>query len=120
MIYDRILRTYTDPGGTPLHRMLTYAATYYYGPKEVYYGRYWDSVAAGSRIDLLCELPRADEITAAMYAVPEDGHVYRIEQAQHGLDGDGLPITTLSLRRMEEYFDIGIPDPTPPEGGNDT
>lgn len=117
MIYDRVLRIYSDGGGTPLHRRLTYISSHFYAPKEVFAARYWDSVQAGSRVDQLVELHRDDSLTATLYAVPEDGHVYRIVQVQQGSDRDGLPVSVLSLQRAEDHFDIGIPDE--PEGGDE-
>ena len=106
MIYDRILTIYDLPSGTPLQRKLKYSATHYYAPREVYHKRYWESVQAGSRIDCLVEVPYGEEITATQYCVLDDGHVYRVEQAQHGFDVDGLPVTTLSLKRMEDNYDF--------------
>ena len=77
----------------------------YCGELEVYHRRYWESVQAGSRIERLVELPFHRECDAGMYAKYRD-HLYSIEQAQFGKDKDGLPITTLSLKREEVPYDI--------------
>lgn len=110
MIYDRYLTVYDFAGGAPAGGKLTVNSAHFYAEQEVYHRRYWESVQAGSRIDRMVRVPFGDDLTATQYAIPEDGHVYRIEQAQHALDGDGLPVTTLSLRRMEGNYDILRPE----------
>lgn len=109
MIYERELNIYSLPDGTPLQRKLQHVSRHLYAEMEVYHARYWESVQANSRIDMMVAVPDGREITATQYCVPEDSHVYRIEQAQHGKDKDGLPMTTLSLRRMEGNYDIARP-----------
>ena len=106
MIYDRPITIYDLPDGTPLQRKLVKVSDHWYAPGEVYHSRFWESVQAGSRVDLMAMLPDGEQIRADQYAIPADGHVYRIVQAQHGLDRDGLPMTTLSLRREESNYDI--------------
>lgn len=106
MIYDRYLTVYDLAGGSPLSHQLTVNSAHFYAELEVYHRRYWESVQAGSRIDRMIRVPFGEDLTAAQYVIPEDGHVYRVEQAQHGPDDDGLPVTTLSLRRMEGKYDI--------------
>lgn len=108
MIYDRVVHIYIDNGGTPLKRRLTYHTSHYCCQKEVYASRYWDSVQAGSRVDMLLQLRRDDSITGSMLAQPEDGHLYRIVQVQQTADEDGLPATVLSLQRQEDNFDIAL------------
>lgn len=105
MIYDRYLTVY-DLAGSPLSHQLTVNSAHFYAELEVYQRRYWESVQAGSRIDRMVRVPFGGDIMADQYVILEDGHVYRIEQAQHGSDDDGLPVTTLSLRRMEGNYDI--------------
>lgn len=109
MIYDHLLTVYDETAGTPLQQKLTPAGTHYYAKMEVYHTRFWESVQAGSRIDKMARVPFGEEIRADQYVIPEDGHVYRIVQAQHGRDGDGLECTTLSLRRMERNYDVAKP-----------
>lgn len=109
MIYDRVLAIYDEPAGTPLQRKLVEVSRHYYSPAEVYHSRFWESVQAGSRVDLMANVPDGGAIRADQYAIPEDGHVYRVVQAQHGLDEDGLPVTRLSLRREETAYDVAKP-----------
>ena len=107
MIYDTpiIIAKLPDNVGTPLQGKLQRLCGAFCGEKEVYHRRFWESVQAGSRIDLLVELPFHRAVDAGMFARYKD-HVYSIEQAQFGKDADGLPITTLSLKRLEGQYDI--------------
>ena len=109
MIYDRILTVYNLAAGTPIQTKLTPVGQYYYCPMEVYHARYWESVQAGSRIDVMVTLPFGSDITSTQYVALDDGQIYRIVQAQHGKDADGLPMATLSLRRTEANYEIAKP-----------
>ncbi|HIR32489.1 MAG TPA: hypothetical protein IAB83_10935 [Candidatus Faecousia faecavium] len=110
MIYDTpidILQL-PDTVGTPMQGKLQPVFSAFCGEKEVYHNRYWESVQAGSRIDILVEMPLHREADAGMFARYKD-HIYSIEQAQFGKDSDGLPVTILSLKRAEgEYDTAGI------------
>lgn len=109
MIYDRSLTVYSlASGSSPLARTLTGGIEHYYAEKEVYASRYYKAMEAGESVDMLLELPRmdTDRITSGQYCVPDDGELYRIVQAQYGYDADGLPITTLSLKREGNKYDI--------------
>lgn len=107
MIYDTpiIIAKLPDDVGTPLHGKLQRLYGAFCGEKEVYHSRFWESVQAGSRVDLLVELPFHRTVDAGMF-VKYKSHIYSIEQAQFGKDADGLPITTLSLKRSEAQYDI--------------
>lgn len=107
MIYDTpiIIAKLPDNVGTPLHGKLQRLYGAFCGEKEVYHRRFWESVQAGSRVDLLVELPLHRTVDAGMFARYKD-HIYSIEQAQFGKDENGLPITTLSLKRSEAQYDI--------------
>lgn len=107
MIYDQpiIILALPDDVGTPVQGKLQKVAFAYCAEQEVYHRRYWESVQAGSRIDLMVELPLRRPIDAGMFAKYGD-HIYSIEQAQFGTDEMGLHITTLSLKRSEVQYDI--------------
>ena len=107
MIYDTpiIIAKLPNGVGTPLLGPLQRLYGTFCGEKEVYHRRYWESVQAGSRVDLLVEMPFHRNIDAGMFAKYKD-HFYSIEQAQFGKDPDGLPITTLSLKKLEGKYDI--------------
>ena len=107
MIYDKeiIVAKLPDDAGTILQGKLQSVFSAYCGEKEVFHRRYWEAVQAGSRVDVMVELPFHREADAGMFA-KYNGHIYSIEQAQFGKDPDGLPVTTLSLKRSEEQYDF--------------
>lgn len=107
MIYDKPITVAKLPDnvGSILETLPERVFSAYCGELEVYHRRYWESVQAGSRIERLVEIPFHRECDAGMYAKYR-GHLYSIEQAQFGEDKDGLPITTLSLKREEVPYDI--------------
>lgn len=107
MIYDTPITVLKlpDNAGTPLQGPLQATFNAFCGEREVYHRRFWESVQAGSRIDTIVELPLHRKADAGMFAQYR-GHVYSIEQAQFGKDENGLPITTLSLKRTEDQYDI--------------
>lgn len=107
MIYDtsiRILRL-PDTVGTPIQGKLEPVFSCFCTELTVYHSRYWESVLAGSRIDIMVELPLRRAVDAGMFAHLR-GHFYSIEQAQFERDSDGLPVTRLSLKRLEAQYDI--------------
>ena len=111
MIYDRLL-TVCDPPegwGAPFHGRLYPLSDHMYAELTVFHRRYWEAAQAGSRVDRMVQVPFGEDILATSYAVLPDGHLYRIEEAQHTTDEDGLPVTNLSLRRMEARYDLCRP-----------
>lgn len=107
MIYDTpiLICKLPDDAGAPIGTTLEPVFRAFCAQKEVYHARFWESVQAGSRVDILVELPMLRNVNAGMFAQFQ-GHVYSVEQAQFGKDADGLPITTLSLKRPEAAYDI--------------
>ena len=107
MIYDTPITVLKLPDdvGTPLQGKLIPLFKAFCGEKEVYHRRFWEAVQAGSRIDLLVEIPLHRKIEAGMFANYKE-HIYSIEQAQFGKDENQLPVTTLSLKRTEAQYDI--------------
>lgn len=106
MIYDRGPLTVYSRVGAPIDGRIIFHSVHYYAELTVYHRRFWESVQAGDRVDRLVQLPFGDDLTADLFAVPEDGLVYRINQAQPGEDDNGLPCCTLSLHREERNYEI--------------
>lgn len=102
MIYDRLMTVYDrdDKDG----RKLVNPVSYLYGEKEVYGSTFYQAMQAGEQADAMIELWRAD-IHAEQFCALDDGQVYRVVQARHGLNADGLTVTTLTLRRMAGRYD---------------
>ena len=107
MIYDTeiTIMKLPDNVGTTLQGKLIPTFIAFCGEKEVYHRRFWEAVAACSRIDRLVELPLHRNIDAGMFAKFKD-HIYSIVQAQFSEDEHKLPVTILSLKRSEVQYDI--------------
>lgn len=73
----------------------------FYGEKTVGVGRYYVAMAQNDQIDLLIEVQRNRQLSAATDRAELDGTYYRIVQIQHVQDDDGLPMTDLALERIE-------------------
>lgn len=110
MIYDRVVEVFDlDPQARKaLERRLILRSAHYYGSMTVYHRTYFQAVQAGESIDRMIQIPAPAEEPpdATMYAVPEDGHVYRITEAQPATDADGLPVVNLMLHREEDRYDL--------------
>ena len=118
MIYDRGPATVYQQSGDPVDDQIAEYGSCYYAELQVYHSRFWESVQAGDRIDRMIQIPFGDDITADMFVKPEDGHIYRINQAQPGDDDNGLPSCILSLHREEANYDIIQPAADPEPGSN--
>ena len=108
MIYDKPIQILKLPDdvGTPIQGKLQPVFSAFCGEMTVFHNRFWESVQAGSRIDVMVELPlHRKNVEAEMYAKYED-HIYRIEQAQFPLDEYNLPVTVLSMKREGDRYDI--------------
>ena len=113
MIYDRLVTIYDVSGGSVLGRKLTPpGAEYYCARRTVGITRYYTAKQIGDQTDDVLELPERDDITPTQIAVFE-GHQHRILQVQYATDKSGLPITVLSLSRMEELYELDEAKTTP-------
>ena len=112
MIYDKQLWICTPPdgAGAPFQGKLIKKKRHFYGELTVYHKRFWEAQAAGTRVDKMVQLPYGMDIMPTSYALLPDGHLYRIEEAQPTEDENGLPVTNLSLRRMEQNYELCRPD----------
>ena len=108
MIYDKPIQIMKLPDhvGTPMQGKLQLVFCAFCGELTVFHKRYWESVQAGSRIDVMVELPlHRKNVRAEMYARYED-QIYRIEQVQFEKDENLLPVTVLSMKREVKSYDI--------------
>ena len=95
-----------DDVGIPLQGKLDPVFDAWCGEMTVFHNRFWEAVQAGSRIDVMVEIPlHRRDVDAGCFAKYE-GHVYSIEQVQYQTDKDGLPVTVLSMKRAEVQYDI--------------
>lgn len=112
MIYDKLLTVCVPPSGwaKPADGRLTAGAMHYYAELTVYHRRYWEAQSAGTRADRMVQIPMGYDVLPTMYVLLAwDPHLYRIEEAQYTRDEDGLPVTNLTLRRMEANYDLCKP-----------
>lgn len=108
MIYDKPIQILKLPNtvGTPMQGKLQPVFSAFCGEMTVFHGRFWESVQAGTRIDVMVELPlHRKNVRAEMFAKYE-GQIYRIEQAQFQKDNDGLPVTVLSMKTEGQRYVI--------------
>lgn len=110
MIYDKILTICTLlPGRSPAARKLGKVSQHYYAERTVYASRFYAGRQAGAKLVRMVSTPRSvydQPIEADQYCILDDGHVYRIDQAQREVDHDGLPVTTLSLAEPEGKYEL--------------
>ena len=107
MIYDSPITVLRLPDniGAPIQGKLEKVFSAFCGELTVYHTRFWESVQAGSRIDVMVEMPMLRAVKAGMFAKYKE-HVYSVEQAQFAKDEDDLPVTVLSLRESGDCYDI--------------
>ena len=111
MLFDAgVLKIYTlkntsDPGAMPAEQ-LVFRSDHFYGERTVGYGRQYAAMGVSEQVDMLVRIWRDSGVRIGMYAVPEDGEQYRINNAQQVSDEDGLPCTDLSLRRLDRRYDV--------------
>ena len=79
---------------------------HYYGERTVGYGRQYAAKGVCQQVDLLAEIWEDRSARVGMYAVTDAGEQYRIDNVQHKTDEDGLRVTWLTLRRLDELYDI--------------
>lgn len=110
MICDKILTICTLlPGRSPASRKLSAVSQHYYAERTVYASRFYAGKQTGAKLVRMVSMPRSvydAAIEADQYCILDDGHVYRIDQAQREADDDGLPITTLSLAEPEGKYEL--------------
>ena len=96
-----------SPGGLPVTEYTQQYFASYYGDKTVGIQRYWTAQAHDDRADLLIEIQRNAGISTAdrcqLQPVFDEAAAgfYKILQVQHLLDGDGQPVTDLTLERID-------------------
>ena len=108
-VYDKEVKIYALDAGTPLQARLRFVSRHLGREESVYASRYWDSVQAGSQIDKMVVVPFGRMIETGMFAAVSGGTPMRIE---YEYDADGNPVTRLSLRRMDDRYEIAAPEVT--------
>lgn len=100
--------TNTAPKGAMPKEQLIRGNTHLYGERTVGYGRQYAAKGASEQIDMLAEIWQDRSIRIGMYALLDDEDQYRIDNVQHLLDDDGQQITLLTLRRLDDLYDVSM------------
>ncbi len=109
MIFEGLLSLYSlqntaEKGLKPAYKLVKIGEEYY-GKRVVGYNRQYAALGANQSIDKLVRIWQRP-VRAGDYAILEDGEQYRIDFAQDLTDEDGLPVTDLTLARLEKYYDV--------------
>lgn len=92
------------PGGMPATEWTEVWASYY-GEQTVGIQRYYTAKAANDQVDAVIWVQRNRDIFPVRDRVELGGTFYRITQVQQVTDEDGLPMTAISLERLEGLDD---------------
>ena len=76
-----------------------------YGERTVGYGRQYAAKGVNEQVDMLIRIWQDRSVRIGMYAVIDEDQ-YRIDNVQHMHDEDCLKVTDLTLRRLENLYDI--------------
>lgn len=97
----------TEPGAMPTDDYSTELFKSCYGEKTVGFSRYWTAQAHDRKANLLIEIQRCGKVDTAdrceLVSYMDDGADgwYSIIQVQHVTNEDGLPMTDLTLERID-------------------
>lgn len=94
-----------DNGSLPIETFETVFESYF-GEKTVGINRFFTAKAHDDQIDLFIEIQRyrvrtADRVEIMSFMEPDINGMYKVIAVQHIADDDGLPMTDLSLERIE-------------------
>ena len=95
------------PGKKPKETYTNQVYVSYSGQKTVGVQRFWTAKAHDGRADLLIEIQRFSSVTTSMRVRIQPqvdtglAGFYKILQYQHVVDDNGLPVTDLTLERID-------------------
>lgn len=102
------LRNTAEPGSMP-NEALVPVLSALFGERTVGYNRFYQAQGVNEQVDMLIRIWRTTEARIGMYAVlshSENDGQYRITNVQQMLDEDGLKVTDLTLKRMDDLYEI--------------
>lgn len=99
------LENKASKGMMPKEKLIPFSSAFY-GERTVGYGRQYAAKGVNEQIDMLVRIWEDRSIHIGMYAVLENGEQYRIDNVQHLLDESGLKVTDLTLRRLDNLYDV--------------
>lgn len=78
----------------------------YYGERTVGFNRQYAAKGVSEQVDALIRIWQDRSVRIGMYAITDDNAQYRIDNVQHLPDEDGLLVTDLTLRRLDDLYDV--------------
>lgn len=97
-----------DPGDMAQYQLVPVSQAYF-ANRTMSYRRSYAARGANEQIDLLIRVWRDPEIRMGQYAVlsdsTDDGQ-YQITLIQHTVDADNLQISDLTLRRLDQLYEV--------------
>ena len=97
-------RDVSKPGAMPVYLLIP-RNVHFYGERTIGYGRQYAAMGVNEQVDLLVRIWQDRSARIGMYAVIDDEQ-YRIDNVQHLTDEEGLKVTDLTLRRLDDLYDI--------------
>lgn len=92
--------------GSMPKKKLQKVTEYCYGERIVGYGRQYAAKGVNEQVDMLVRIWQDRSIRIGMYALVNDEEQFRIDNVQHLTDEDGLKVTDLTLRRVDDLYDV--------------
>ena len=114
VLYVCNLSDTAEAGMMPVQRLVR-VNKYWYGERTVGYTRFYTALGANEQIDLLVRIPQDRRIRIGQYAELGNGEQYRITYVSNGVDDSSNRWTDLTLRRLEEFYDVADSVSTPDE-----
>lgn len=93
-----------EPGDMPKEQLVV-KCEHDFGERTVGYGRQYAAKGVSEQVDMLVRFWQDRSIYIGDYAGIE-AEQFRIDNVQHLKDDDGLPVTDLSLRRLDKLYEI--------------
>ena len=94
----------SKPGAMPVYQLIT-GNVHLYGERTIGYGRQYAAMGVNEQVDLLARIWQDRSARIGMYALIGEEQ-YRINNVQHLTDEEGLKVTDLTLRRLDDLYDI--------------
>lgn len=93
-------------GGTPHEVIADRSGPVFYGELNISYGRQYTAQGVGQQIDRLVRIWQDRRVCIGMVAILDGEEQYRIENISHHLDKLNEPVTDLTLRRLENLYEL--------------
>lgn len=94
------------PGSKPKKVIRPLFEPCWYGELNVGYRRQYAAMGVSQQVDKLLRIWQERGITIGMVAVLDDCEQYRIDNVQHLEDEEREPVTHLTLRRLDRFYEI--------------